>query len=273
MLADCHAHIIVPTLFPYADGPGYKPRPDEAGDSDAFRRVLANHAVTHALLVQPSCYGYDNACLLDAIARSGGRFKGVGMVPPTVSEAELCRLKEQGIVGVRLHLMLFDPKALARQDTGYFLARMKEAGLFVQVYATGDVWAGALAPLRQSGVRAVVDHFGEPDPERGLDQSGFQAVLALGRDSEAVVKLSASFRSSRQPFPHADVEPFVAAVIQAFGVDRCVWGSDWPFIDTTQQVEYGRLLSGLSRWLPSADDRDRVLRQNPARLCGFADNV
>ncbi|HSB77244.1 MAG TPA: amidohydrolase family protein [Candidatus Methylomirabilis sp.] len=273
MRADCHAHIIVPTRFPYADGPGYRPRPDEAGDCDDFRRVLLGQGMTHALLVQPSCYGYDNACLLDAMGRSGGRFKGVGMVPPSVSEAELLRLKERGIVGVRLHLMLFDPKALVRPDAGRFLARMKEAGLFVQVYARGDVWAGALAPLKESGVQVVVDHFGEPDPERGLDQPGFQAVLALGRDSDAVVKLSAAFRTSRQPFPHADVEPFVTAAIQAYGVDRCVWGSDWPFINTTQQVDYGRLLHGLGRWLPEADDRDRVLWQNPIRLCGFTENV
>lgn len=58
--ADCHAHIIASQQYPYADGPAYKPRPDEAGDGDAFSRALAAHGITHALLVQPSCYGYDN---------------------------------------------------------------------------------------------------------------------------------------------------------------------------------------------------------------------
>jgi predicted TIM-barrel fold metal-dependent hydrolase len=267
---DSHAHIIAPTRFPYVAGPGYKPRPNETGEADAFRQTLDAHGVTHALLVQPSCYGYENACMLDAIASSGGRFKGVAMVPPSASETALLGLKELGVVGVRLHLMLSDPEALARPDSGQFLARIKALGLFVQVYAKGDVWAGTCAALIRSGVRVVVDHFGEPDVSRSLAQPGFQTVLALGRDADAVVKLSAAFRASAQPFPHPDVEPFVEAAIGAFGVERCVWGSDWPFINTTQRVEYGRLLDALARWVPGAEERERVLWQNPVRLFGFS---
>jgi predicted TIM-barrel fold metal-dependent hydrolase len=131
------------------------------------------------------------------------------------------------------------------------------------------VWCGIERILRQSGCRLIIDHFGEPDPSRPILQPGFQAILRLGRDTDAVVKLSAPFRTSAQPFPHVDVDPFVAAVVDVFGLDRCVWGSDWPFINTTQRVEYGNLLNCLQRWLPSPDDRDRVLRQNPARLFGF----
>jgi len=266
---DCHAHIIVPQRFPYADGPGYKPRPDETGEYDAFRRVLTTHGISHALLVQPSCYGYDNACMLDAMARSGGRFKGIAMVAPEISQGEMQTLKEQGVVGIRLNLMRTDPEALSRPGAARFLARVKALGWFVQVYATGDVWAGVGESLRQSGARVVVDHFGDPDLSRGLDQPGFQTILKLGREADAAVKLSAAFRPSARAFPHEDVEPFVAAVIDAYGLNRCVWGSDWPFINTAQRVEYGGLLDLLTRWLPNSGDRDRVLWQNPARLFGF----
>jgi predicted TIM-barrel fold metal-dependent hydrolase len=268
---DCHAHVIAPQKFPYADGPGYMPRPDETGEYDAFRRVLATHGISHALLVQPSCYGYDNACMLDAMARSGGRFKGIAMVAPEVSEGEMQSLKEQGVVGIRLNLMRTDPEALSRPGAARFLARIKALDWFVQVYATGDVWAGVGESLRQSGVRVVVDHFGDPDLSRGLDQPGFQTVLRLGREGDAAVKLSAAFRPSARAFPHEDVEPFVAAVIDAYGLNRCVWGSDWPFINTAQRVEYGGLLDLLTRWLPKPGDRDRVLWQNPARLFSFGD--
>ena len=267
---DCHAHVIAPDKFPYADGLGYKPRPDEAGDCDAFCRVLAAHGISSALLVQPSCYGYDNACMLDAMARSNGRFKGIAVVAPEASDMEMRSLQEKGVVGIRLNLMRSDPEALSRSDAGRFLARVKNLGWFLQIYATGQVWCGIGRVLRQSGVRLIIDHFGEPDPSRAIDQPGFQAVLALGRETDAVVKLSAPFRASAQPFPHADVDPFVAAVVDAFGLDRCVWGSDWPFINTSQRVEYGNLLLCLQRWLPNPDDQDRVLRQNPARLFGFA---
>jgi predicted TIM-barrel fold metal-dependent hydrolase len=84
------------------------------------------------------------------------------------------------------------------------------------------------------------------------------------------VKLSAPFRTSAQPFPHADVDPFVAAIMDVFGVGRCVWGSDWPFINTSQQVEYRNLLTRLTRWLPNPADREEALWHNPARFFGFA---
>ena len=61
----------------------------------------------------------------------------------------------------------------------------------------------------------------------------------------------------------------MAAAIGAYGVDRCMWGSDWPFLNTTQRVEYGSLLSLLGRWLPDAADRRQVLWKTPARLFGF----
>ena len=267
--ADCHAHIIDPTHFPYTVGPGYKPRPDEVGDRQAFGDTLAAHGVTHALLVQPSCYGTDNAAMLDAMQASGGQIKGIAVLRPDVADAELTRLATAGVVGIRLNLMRTDPDALTRPATHTFLKRVKALGWVVQVYATGDAWADIETPLRRCGVRVVIDHFGDPDLTRGIDQPGFQTVLRLGRDTDAVVKLSAAYRPSRHPFPHEDVEPFVAAAVAAFGVDRCVWGSDWPFINTQQHVEYGPSLNLLDRWLSSPADRERVLWATPARVFGF----
>jgi len=169
---DCHAHVIAPGKFPYADGSGYKPRPDETGDCDAYRRVLASHGISHALLVQPSCYGYDNACMLDAMHRSQGRFKGIAVVAPEATDQEMRALKDRGVVGVRLNLMWSDPEALTRPGTGRFLARLKDLGWYLQVYATGDVWCRIGDSLRQSGVKVIIDHLGEPDVSRGLVSGG-----------------------------------------------------------------------------------------------------
>jgi len=267
---DCHAHIIVPDRFPYADGPGYKPHPGETGDFAAFDQVLATHGITHALLVQPSCYGCDNACMLDALGRSQGRFKGIAVVSPDASDTYLLSLKEKGILGVRLHLVRSCPDALSRPDAGDFLSRIKSLGWFVEVYATREMWADIVDPLLKSGVTVLIAHLGEPDVGGGLDQPGFQAVLRLGRETEAVVKLSAPFRVSSQPFPYKDLEPFVAALIDAFGMGRCVWGSDWPFLNIPHRVEYRNHLTVLDRWIPNPDDRDQIMWYGPARLFGFA---
>jgi predicted TIM-barrel fold metal-dependent hydrolase len=105
---------------------------------------------------------------------------------------------------------------------------------------------------------------------RGLGQPGFQALVALGRAGRAAVKLSGAFRFSRAGSPYLDADPYAQALIEAFTVDRCVWGSDWPFVRATARVDYGPLLACLARWLPDPGDRRKVLWDNPARLFGFA---
>jgi predicted TIM-barrel fold metal-dependent hydrolase len=269
---DCHAHIIAPARFPYADGPGYRPRADETGDAEMFATVLAAHGVTHALLVQPSCYGDDNSAMLDAMGQSHGRYRGIAVVSPRSTDNELLTLKRQGIVGVRLHLVRSSPDALSRTDAPTFLARMKALEWFVEVYAVGPMWTDLLEPLRKSGVKLLIAHLGEPDVRLGLGQPGLQALCRLGRETDAVVKLSAPFRTAAHSSPYPDVEPFVAAIVDAFGLDRCVWGSDWPFIDTAHQVDYGDLLRLVARWLPNPVDQERVLWHNPARFFGFTES-
>jgi len=271
-IVDCHVHVLEPDRFPYVEGAGYRPRPDEVGTLAALDAVLHAHGVGGALVVQPSGYGIDNACLLDAIGRSGGRFRGIAVIDWATPDRELGELERRGVVGVRLNLPRSGADLLARSGSRHFLARVAARGWLVQVYATADMWAGIEPVLRESRARVVVDHMGEPDPSRGLDHPGFQAVLRLGREAGAVVKLSAPYRVSRRPFPHEDVAPFVSALLDAFGPDRCVWGSDWPFLATPQAVDYRRMLEWLGTWVPDGAARDRVLRENPARLFGFADH-
>jgi predicted TIM-barrel fold metal-dependent hydrolase len=266
---DCHAHIIDPARFPYVDGPGYKPPPSEYGDAHAFSVVLGEHGMDGALLVQPSCYGTDNRAMLSAIGESGGRLKGVAVVPPGIADPEIERLKAAGVVGVRVNLGSYDPTFFERPEAAAFLVRMAAADLHVEVYAVGDGWARIAAPLAASGAKLVIDHFGHPDVSRDIGQPGFQAVLELARSTPAVVKLSSAFRVSAEPFPHGDVRPFVESAVAAFGVGRCLWGSDWPFVSTEQTVRYGEQRSLLEHWLPDPHDREMVLRTNPARCFGF----
>ncbi len=267
---DAHAHIIDPDRFAYWTGPGYKPPADEAGDRQAFDAVCGLHGTSHALLVQPSCYGYENSAMLEAVAHSGGRHKAIAVVPPDAGEEELVSLKRRGVVGIRLNLIQTDPDALSRPDAERLLQRANALGWFVQVFARADTWRKIAPVLRHSGARIVIDHLGTPDPRRGLEQRGFQAVLALGRETNTVIKLSAPHRVSVRAYPYEDVDRFVAALIDAFGLDRCIWGSDWPFINTRERIDYGGVLDCLDRWLPDPGDRNCVLWGTPARLFGFA---
>jgi predicted TIM-barrel fold metal-dependent hydrolase len=268
---DCHNHIIDPVRFPFAPRGGYRPRPDEGGSREAFAEILDAHRMHYALLVQPSCYGTDNRAILDAIAWKPGRFKAIGVLDPSTSERELDVLRARGLVGVRFNLP-FHPEALQRPTTPAFLARLKALGWFVQVYGQGADWVRAAPILQKSGVKLVIDHIGLENVEGGLDQKGFQAVLALGRDTDAIIKLSAPFRASRRGPAFGDIDPFVHSVLQNFGVSRCVWGSDWPFLNIEPRPTYDQVLAPLARWL-SADDCRAVLWENPCRLFGFSGDV
>jgi transcriptional regulator with XRE-family HTH domain len=111
---DCHAHVVDPQRFAYVDGAGYRPQPHETGTREAFAAVLDAHDVTHALLVQPSCYGVDNAAMIDAMTRFPGRFKAIAVVSPDVTDRELTVLADRGVVGVRFNLVSYERHALAK---------------------------------------------------------------------------------------------------------------------------------------------------------------
>jgi predicted TIM-barrel fold metal-dependent hydrolase len=269
---DCHSHVFDPERFPYEDGNFYLPAGQERGTPAQFIQVLDAYGVRHALLVEPnSGYGLDNRCLLDTIARAGGRLKGVAVVRNDAPRSELEVLKARGIVGIAFNPALFGVAEYA--DAAGLLERLAELDLIAQIQVQRDQLEQLLEllPLLQtSGVRLLFDHCGRPDVDAGIDQPGFQALLELGRRGNAWVKLSGYAKFSRQPFPHADAWPYVRALVDAFTLDACVWGTDWPFLRAPERVDYGTLLKLVERLFPNPGERRKLLWQTPCALFGFA---
>ena len=267
---DSHAHVFDPVRFPLRDTGGHMPAPHECGTPAQFLSVLDAHAISHGLIVNAQAgYATDNACMLDAIARSNGRLKGVALIDHDITDRELRALGDGGAVGARFNL-LFSHATSIRGDAGIrLLERVRDNGWFAQIYFRGDELLDALPVLRASKVRIVADHLGAPDTDRLLSQPGFQALLSLGREG-AAVKLSGAFRSSKRPWPHEDLDPFVAALLETFTPDNCVWGSDWPYVRVQQRMDYGPQRALLDRWVPDAAARRKVLWDTPSRLFGFA---
>jgi predicted TIM-barrel fold metal-dependent hydrolase len=268
LTVDSHAHIIDPTRFPFAGTKGYHPRPDEHGTREEFCAALDRHGMGNAVLIQLSGYGTNNAANLDAMKAYPGRFKAIAVIDSDADDRKLEALAAAGVVGVRFNLVSYDADALSRPDAPRLLQRLKALGWFAQIYADDAQWPAAAAVLKASGIRVLVDHFGVRDIALGTRHPGFQTVLALGREGNTTVKLSSLFRVSRMLAGFDDLDPFVHELLQAFGVERCIWGSDWPFINVPRRPRYADLLAPLSRWLPDARDRTRVLAHNPRRLFG-----
>jgi len=224
--------------------------------------------VEHAVLVGPnSGYGQDNRCLLDALATGNGRYRGMAVVPNNMPRTQLADLKAAGILGVTLNAALLGVDYFA--DAGPLLANLEALGMIADVQVIDDQLVVLSPLLERSGVRVHFDHCGRPDPTAGIDAPGFRELLRWGRSGRAVVKLSGCMKVSREPYPHADLLPFIRALVADFGPAHCVWASDWPFLRMPERVDYGPLLALFARQVPEPADRRRILWDTPCREFGF----
>ena len=153
--------------------------------------------------------------------------------------------------------------------TAGLLRMLADLDLFIQIQVEHDQLVPLAPMLEQSGARILIDHCGRPTPGAGLEQPGFQALLALARTGRAAVKLSGYQKFSAEPPPYGDAQPFVHALIDAFTLDACMWASDWPFLKATERLDVGPLLRAVERLLPDPADRRRLLWDTPCRLFGF----
>lgn len=266
--ADCHVHVFDPR-YPYAANPRYEPEPFVRGTAENLTAVLDAHGVTHALLLAAEPYRDDNRPVLDAIAASHGRFKGIALVGETLpNQGALRRLADAGIVGIRFNLAA-GTASLRAPGVVPLLAQMREMGWFLDLHTIADNLARALPHLPAEVPRLLIDHVARPDVTLDEDQPGFRALMDLAQAGAAVVKLCGAFRFSHSPFPHADTDTFAQRAIAAFGLSNCIWGSDWPFVNMLARMDYGPQLAMLTRWLPNVAERRVVLWETPARLFGF----
>lgn len=265
---DCHNHVIDPARFPFASDSPYLPSGQEVVTAAHLLRVMDIFNVRHALVVGTnSGYGADSRCLLDALATGNGRLKGVAVVENDVSLAELERLKSHGVIGVAFNPTFHGTDYYLR--TADLLQKLVELDLLLQLQVEGDQLLALLPLIHQSPVRLLIDHCGRPFAEAGLDQPGFEALLELGRAARATVKLSGWYKFSRLPYPYTDAWPYIKALVGAFTLDACVWGSDFPFLRTRERLDFGPLLTLVELLFPDQADQKKLFWQTPQRLFGF----
>ena len=261
---DGHCHVLDPQRFPYPAEVPYHPQGQEVGTAAYFSHVMTAYGVQHALLVGPnSGYGNDNRCLLDAIAQGEGRFKGVAVLPADTTLAALRALQAHGIVGVAFNCA-FHGLAYYK-DIDPLLARLAELGLWAQFQVEGDQLAALLPRLERSGVRTLIDHCGRPTLADGPDAPGLQALLRLADSGLGVVKLSGFAKFSQDGYPFADAQAHAMRLWQAFGPERCMWASDWPYLRATYRLDYGTLLKLAESWFTPLQCR-QMMWDTPKKL-------
>ncbi|HZQ61680.1 MAG TPA: amidohydrolase family protein, partial [Casimicrobiaceae bacterium] len=212
---DAHAHVLRRDA-PLA--PERHSAPARDATIDEYVALLDQHDISHAVLTAPSFYGSDNTLLRQALARHPSRLRGSIIVAPDVDEETLAQCDREGVVGIRFNWFRRDVLPdLTTPSYRSLLAKVRGLGWHVELYLEGPKIAPLLPVLRGAGVKVVVDHFGSPDPARGIACAGFQQVLAGVRAGDTFVKLSAPYRLGG-----ADPQAYVDALLAA-GAHQLVW--------------------------------------------------
>jgi predicted TIM-barrel fold metal-dependent hydrolase len=264
---DAHCHVFGPAhKFPFAPGRSYTP-PDASVED--FRRLQSVLGFERAVIVQATCHGTNNDAMLDAIASSGGRYRGVAMVDEGFTEADFRDLHDGGVRGVRMSFArhLAGPPDFTKVQR--IADMIRPMGWHLVLYLEAEDLVEHAAAIRALGVPIVIDHMARVRPEAGIEQEAFGLLLGFVRDEGFWVKISCAERLSATGAPFDDMIPFAQALIEATP-DRVLWGTDWPHPNIEGVMPNdGDLVDLLGRYAPDADTLHRILVDNPARLYGF----
>lgn len=264
---DTHCHLLDPESFPYAADVSYKPAGQEIGGATYFSHVMDTYGVQHALLVGPnSGYNLNNHCLLDAIKQGQGRFKGIIVVKNDITKDDLVAYKAQGVVGVAMNVALNGLDYYAK--TEQLLNHLTDLDMFVQYQVEHDQLKQLMPLVLNTGVKVLVDHCGRPTVAEGVSQSGFQALLQLLKEGLAHVKLSGFYKFSKLGYPFSDTNIYQDAILDAGGLEQCIWASDWPYLKAPYRLDYGPMLKLVEQQF-SLNQRKMLFWDTPKKLFGF----
>jgi predicted TIM-barrel fold metal-dependent hydrolase len=279
---DSHVHVFDPK-FPLAERRVYTPPPATVEDLLELQRALRFDRV---VLVQPSVYGTDNSCHLDALRQLGPRARGVMVIGKDTSQTELDDWAGIGVRGVRLNLETivggaFDAAA-AKAVLDNAVEKLRGRNWHIQIYTRLSVLTALKEQLAQLPLPVVVDHFGRAVVGEGPDQAGFDTLLDLVKSGRAYVKISAAHRMEKTTELYPEVTSLAQALVAA-NPDRVLWGTDWPHVNSAYgrthgataiappiPIDNGLVLNQLAaKWVPEPAIRRKILVENPARLYGF----
>jgi len=263
---DAHCHVFGPgDVFPYA--PERKYTPCDAGKDKLFalRDFLG---FERNVIVQATCHGADNSCLVDALRSANGRARGVATVRDTVGDAELEEMHDAGVRGVRFNFVrrLVDPKP----DAYYrrIIERIAALGWQVVLYFEAADLAERWDFFTSLPTTVVVDHMGRPDVTQSIDGPDFQRFVRLMDEHENVwSKVTCPERLSKiGPPSYSEVIPFARHLVERFP-DRVLWGTDWPHPNmTTHMPDDGNLVDFIPKIAVTAELQKKLLVDNPLRL-------
>jgi predicted TIM-barrel fold metal-dependent hydrolase len=261
---DCHHHIYDAVRFPAPQPAGL------VADArvEEFRMLQKRIGTSRNVVVTPRPYVTDNRVTLDAIAKLGGNARGVAVIRPTVTDAELKMLADGGIRGIRFSLG--GPDAVTFIDMVEPLAkRVNALGWHVQINMPAEQIVAAADLWNRLPCAIVFDHMGHVPEPAGVSHPVFNVVRRLVDKGRTWVKLSVTYDNTKDGPPgYADITKVAQAYVKA-APERMVWGSNWPHPNEPKKLDDAAVFDLMSQWAPDQATRNRILVDNPAELYGF----
>jgi len=264
---DTHCHIFGPvSKYPYVANRPYTP---PEAPLDMFRALHAKIGVERAVIVNATTHGTDHRVVIDAIAQSGGAYRGVVNIDESISDSELEALEKAGVRACRF---VFLARLGGKPDFSRVkraAERVKGLNWHVDLYFEPTLLEALAPELQALPVPYVIDHMGAIKAVDGLDQPAFKALLALqARDEKCWIKISGPERMSASGPPFADAVPFARKIVET-APDRVLWGTDWPHPNVPVMPNDGDLVDLVPQYAPDEQVRRKLLVDNPARLFRF----
>ena len=190
---DCHMHIY-DTRF--APSPHWKQVPPIA-PVETYRRLQQRIGTSRTVVVQPSTYGIDNRCTVDALRQMGESARGVAVIDTDIGDAGLEELDAAGVRGVRVNFVTPQPWGVTTAARLRTIAnRVAPLGWHVQVFMTADQIVQLKDVLESLPTILVIDHLGRMPQPAGTAHAAFGAVCRLLGRGRTLVKLSGAYMGS-----------------------------------------------------------------------------
>jgi D-galactarolactone isomerase len=260
---DTHMHIYEPGYPLRAEAS----HPSQPGTLAHYREIQKRLGLTRAVIVQPSGYGADNTCTLEAMGKLGDTARGVAIVDPAAPDAEIERLTRLGMRGIRYHMR---GGVLTWDTMPTMAARVAVFGWHVQLQCDSREIGEHQAMLSRLPCDLVIDHMGRFDAAVAPDDRSWRALLELLAGGSCWVKLSGPYYGSTSGPPLYEDKARIARELIKAAPERMVWASNWPHPSFKKNFpDEGKLLDTIAEWTQDETLRRKILVENPARLYGF----
>ena len=236
-----------------------------------YRQLQQRLGTTRAVIVTPRSYGTDNRVTVDAIDQLGIKHaRGVAVLRTDVTDAQLRKLDQAGIKGIRFSLYTPTHAAASFDMVEELSHRVEPFGWHLQLHWTADQFVEHEAMLKRLPSRLVIDHMGRLPQPSGINHPAVHLMHTLLDRGRTWIKLSGPYLDSKtgERGEFRDIDDVPTHWIKT-APERLVWGSDWPHPTEGQKPDDAKLLDLITRWTESEAVIKQILVSNPAALYGF----